>query len=112
MRIVNNKTQESFAVRVHGKKPSYFDSSEARRTVTLNGKQADLVLHPKKETGNRVNFASPKGDTWYYVDNDALAALVRQKGNAKLEFVTAEGRAPKAEAKATPEAAPKAAAAK
>lgn len=97
MRLVNVKTNESFAIRPHGKMPSYFETSDKRRKATIDGKEMDLVLHPKKETGNRVNFKSlTKKDEYLFVDDDALAALVRAKGNAKLEFVTREGRAPKA----------------
>lgn len=91
MRLINGKG-ESFGVRVHGKKPSYFDGSERRRKVTVDGKPAEMVLHPKK-SGDRVNFAGPK-DTWLYVDNQALWDAIA-KGTAVLAFTTAEGRAAK-----------------
>lgn len=101
MRLVNTKTQASHAVRVHAKKPSYFDAAERSRKGTVDGREVTFVLHPKK-SGDRVNFAGAKADTWLYVDDQSLWDAVAGKG--KLEFVTAEGRAAKA-APATTEAA-------
>ena len=101
MRLILNTgkdTSKSFSVRVHDKKPSYFDAAEKSLTATIDGVKQKLVLHPKRETSNRVNFQSAKPDTWLFVDNDELHKLVREGGN--LVFTTAEGRAAKVEAKA------------
>lgn len=96
--IINTKAGKetiarSFSARPHGKKPSYFDAAEKATKATINGHATSLVMHPKKETGNRVNFdgqfAGKKGE-YYFVDSDELAALVRQGGT--LTCTTAEGR--------------------
>lgn len=105
-RLVNTKTKASFAVRVHTKKPSYFDGSEKRKRVTIDGQQMEMVLHPKRESSNRVNFQSLKdADTWLFVDNDDLRDAVLEAKNGALSFEIAEGRQKKAEAKAEATAA-------
>lgn len=91
---------KSFSARPHGKKPSYFDAAEKSLKVTIDGKPNTLVMHPKKETGNRVNFTVRENE-WLFVDSDELAALV--KGGGKLVFTTAHGRVAK-EVEAKPEA--------
>jgi len=106
----NGKETKSFAARVHDKKPAYFDGSDKRRAASINGKQAELVLHPKRESSDRVNFAGGKGQ-WLFVDNKELRDIVAAKSTAKLEFVTREGRAPKPAAEAAEKPAATAAAA-
>lgn len=93
---------KSFAARVHDKKPSYFDEATKSLTVTIDGAKQKLVLHPKRESSNRVNFAAAKPNTWMFVDSDELHKIVREGGN--LVFTTAEGRAAKVEVKAEAEA--------
>lgn len=84
---------KGFAARLHDKKPSYMDAAEKSKAVTIDGKPAKLVLHPKRETSNRVNFTGTKKDTWFYVDSDELHAMIAAKGGKALTFKTAEGRA-------------------
>jgi hypothetical protein len=93
MRLINIKSKAAFGVRVHGKMPSYFLTSERRRDGVIDGRVVEFVLHPKK-TGDRVNFISAKEGEWLFVDDQALWDAVA--GKAKLEFETAEGRAKKA----------------
>lgn len=109
-RLVNTVTKESFSIHFHAdnKKPSYFDEAKRSRKVTLDGKPAVFVMHPTRDTSNRVNFQIGEGKKLrnVAVDNAKFWDAVMAAKDNTLQFETAEGRATKAEAeKAAPAAA-------
>lgn len=90
----NIKSGASFGVRVHDKKPSYFDAAAKAKAVKIDDVERLMILHPTRETSNRVNFATKdEPDTWYFVDNDALWNAIAGESRKQLEFVTEAGRA-------------------
>ena len=99
----NNEVTESFSVHFHAnnKKPAYFDAAQrAYKNATINGEKAILVLHPKRDSSNRVNFIV--GDKNVAVDNEKfrnfVAGLITAQSTRKLTITTAEGRVVKAKA--------------
>lgn len=88
-----------FPVHVNNKATTYMDSSKNRRTILIDGEKQDLVFHPKKEAGDRINLSivdpKTKKATNYYIDNTLLANEARKAANGKLSFVTMKDRLPK-----------------
>lgn len=90
------KKGASFGLRVHTKKPAYFDTSERRREVKIGNKTQTMVLHPKRESSDRVNLQGPK-DIWWFIDDASLREAIASQSKAQPSFDLVEGRQPKKE---------------
>lgn len=87
-----------FPVHTNNKACSYMESSPARKTILIDGEKHDLVFHPKKEAGDRINLSlkDSSGKMYNrYIDNTELANLARNAKNSQLVFVTMKDRLPK-----------------
>ncbi len=95
MRLRNLKNDLIYpcTIRRHDKEPTYFETSKRRRTVRINGKSTQMVLHPTHIESNRVNFRLQDDDQHKisYVDDPRLLDEIASE-ESNLEFETFDGR--------------------
>lgn len=118
MRVINTKTGKSYSVHFHAynKVPTYFEAGAKSVPATVDGNKTKLVIHPTRETSNRVNFQLFDAEgkvTNVAVDNpefwSEVNTAVEAKSKAVWQLTTATGRR-KAEATEAPAVAAEAAA--
>lgn len=114
MKVTNVKTGISYSVHFHAnnKVPTYFDAGVRSVPATVDGNRTRLVLHPTRDTSNRVNFQTFDAEgkvTNCAVDNasfwDEVNAAVVAKSKATWTLVTGKPAKPEAEAEKPSEAA-------
>ncbi len=97
MNLVNQNTRKGYRIEPHGnnKRPNYFDAAEKSRTVTINGVETKMVMHPANETSRRVNFQIPDPENKnkvlnLFVDKQGLWETIMADDRTPLVFVTVE----------------------